>query len=106
MKNKTTMTSKQLEAILKQHAIDKGYWPEMKALVFYGKRPGSALLRRLHNVGNYANCLGRDFDGVVQADLAETQVPSPRLATRLLQGKLIRRRDVSTYQFNQRSLRS
>jgi len=57
MKNKTAMTSKQLTTILKQHAIDKAYWPEMKALVFYGKRPGSELLHRLHNVGNYANCL-------------------------------------------------
>ena len=56
MRNKTTMTSKQLEAILKQHAIDKGYWPEMKALVFYGKRPGADLLRRLHRVANYVEC--------------------------------------------------
>lgn len=35
MKNKTTMTRKQLEAILNRHAIDKGFWPEMKSLVFY-----------------------------------------------------------------------
>ena len=57
MKNKTTMTSKQLEAILKQHAIDRGFRGEMRNLVLYGKRPGTELLRRLHNVGNCMACL-------------------------------------------------
>jgi len=43
MRNKTSMTRKQLEAILKQHAIDRELWPAWKALVFYGKRPSKVL---------------------------------------------------------------
>ena len=57
MRNLTTMSHKQLEGILVQHAIPVSCWPEMKSLVFYGQRPGSGLLRRLNGKGRYANCL-------------------------------------------------
>lgn len=57
MKKKVDMSSKRLGAILTQHGIDKGYWPGMKALVFYGKRPADELRYRLKHVGNYVACL-------------------------------------------------
>jgi hypothetical protein len=49
MKKRTTMTRKQLGAILTQHAIDQSFRPEMYMLVMHGVRPGDELLRRLHN---------------------------------------------------------
>jgi len=57
MKKLANMPNKQLTAILKQHGIDKGHWSEVKALVYFGKRPGSDLLYRLNHVGNYMECL-------------------------------------------------
>ncbi len=51
------MSSATLEYILTQHAIPLTYWAEMRALVFDGARPSKELLRRLHNVGNYAAAL-------------------------------------------------
>ena len=57
MKKKVDMTSKRLAAILTQHAIDKGDWPGIKGLVFYGKRPADELRYRLKHVGNYKRCL-------------------------------------------------
>jgi hypothetical protein len=57
MKKLANMPNKQLTAILKQHGIDKGHWSEVKALVYFGKRPGSDLHYRLNHVGNYVECL-------------------------------------------------
>ena len=74
---KVDMSSKRLEAILKQHAIDKRYWPEMKALVFYGKRPGSALLRRLRNFGNYVECFNSIVTELSEAYWRETGIKFP-----------------------------
>jgi hypothetical protein len=55
---KASISNKRLEAILRIHDIDKDYWPQMKALVFYGSRPTRALQRRLDHVDNYIDCLG------------------------------------------------
>ncbi len=57
MKKLVDMTGKRLAAILAQHGIDKGDWPGVKALVFYGKRPTDELRHRLKHVGNYKRCL-------------------------------------------------
>ena len=51
------MTNQKLQTILTQHAIPLACWPEMRALVFDGARPSSALLRRLRNVSKYAAAL-------------------------------------------------
>ena len=51
------MNNKKLQTILTQHSIPLACWPEMRALVFDGARPSIALLRRLHNVSNYAAAL-------------------------------------------------
>lgn len=57
MKKVVDMTGKRLAAILTQHAIDKGDWPGIKGLVFYGKRHTDELHYRLKHVGNYKRCL-------------------------------------------------
>ncbi len=57
MKKLVDMTGKRLTAILAQHAIDKGDWPGIKELVFYGKPPADELRYRLKHVGNYKRCL-------------------------------------------------
>ena len=51
------MSNAKLQTILRQHHIPVGYWPEMKALVFDGARPGGDLLHRLNHVGNYMAAL-------------------------------------------------
>ena len=57
MRNKTSITDRQLQVILKGHSIPVSDWPGMKALVFYGKRPEQPLLHNVNHVGNYVDCL-------------------------------------------------
>jgi hypothetical protein len=77
MKKKVDMTSKRLAAILTQHGIDKGYWPGMKALVFYGKRPADELRYRLKHVGNYVACLKAILTELSEAYWRETGIKFP-----------------------------
>jgi len=51
------MTGEKLELVLEQHDINPAFWPEMKALVFKGKRPSGELLTRLRHVTNYKAAL-------------------------------------------------
>ena len=51
------MTKKQLESVLKQHKIHPKFWPEFRALVFRGVRPGVELRTRLNCVTNYQEAL-------------------------------------------------
>jgi hypothetical protein len=51
------MTSEKLELILEQHDIHPKFWPEMKALVFDGRRPSAELKTRLNHVLNYKTAL-------------------------------------------------
>jgi hypothetical protein len=47
------MSGERLELILEQCGVHPKFWPEMKALVLHGERPGRELLTRLFNVANY-----------------------------------------------------
>jgi hypothetical protein len=53
----SNVNNEQLELILEQHDIHPDFWPEMKALVFQGTRPGAELLTRLRRVVNYKAAL-------------------------------------------------
>ena len=53
----STLTTGDLEAIMRQHEIPAREWGEWSALVFQGIRPSNELIHRLHHVGNYAAAL-------------------------------------------------
>ena len=57
MRNKTSITDRQLQVILKGHSIPVSDWPAMRQLVFYGKRPEQPLLHNVNHVGNYVEAL-------------------------------------------------
>ncbi len=52
-----SMTTGDLEAILREHNIPAREWGEWSALVFQHIRPSAELIHRLHHVGNYAAAL-------------------------------------------------
>ena len=81
MKNKTSMNRKQLEAILKRHAIDRELWAAWKALVFYGKRPSKVLsdelTYRFYHDRNYKKCFNTILTELSEAYWKEMGIKFP-----------------------------
>jgi hypothetical protein len=77
MKKLVDMTGKRLAAILTQHAIDKGDWPGIRGLVFYGKPLADELRYRLKHVGNYKRCLKAILTELSEAYYRETGIKFP-----------------------------
>jgi len=53
----STLTTGDLEAIMRQHDIPAREWGEWSALVFQGIRPSKELIHRVHRVPNYIAAL-------------------------------------------------
>ena len=55
--NNITLTTGDLEAILRENNIPALEWGQWSALVFQHQRPSSELIHKLHHVGNYKQAL-------------------------------------------------
>ena len=52
-----TLTTGELESILRQNDIPAREWGQWSALVFQHQRPSSELIHKLHHCGNYKQAL-------------------------------------------------
>jgi len=78
-----SMTTGDLEAILRQHKIPAIEWGQWSALVFQGKRPGPELLAQLRR-GNRGAALNHILTDLSEAYWKRTGIkfPPPRPALR------------------------